>query len=182
MLASASSCDRCLKGCQECSVNINTCSGTQCRTNYSGFPDCVCKIDEGFYENLFPAQGESKNCLSCTAGVGCHQCLYDLNVCSGCRVNFVLESNTCVCPITNGYFLDTTTSPHSCKKCLVQNCLSCMNDLNLCDTGGCRTNFLLKIASDSCNCPVGAGFILENPETCSACQVEFCSNCSSGVS
>lgn len=115
MLASASSCDRCLKGCQECSVNINTCSGTQCRTNYSGFPDCVCKIDEGFYENLFPAQGESKNCLSCTAGVGCHQCLYDLNVCSGCRVNFVLESNTCVCPITNGYFLDTTTSPHSCK-------------------------------------------------------------------
>lgn len=177
---SASNCDRCQKGCSSCSSSVTTCSGVSCRPGYVGFPNCYCPIDEGFVEDVFPDQGEPRICSPCTAGPGCHQCLFDKSICSGCRLNFILQNNSCVCPTAEGYRLDTVASPNTCLPCLVSECLTCSSGQSVCDVGGCRENFLLQ--SNTCVCPTTDGFRLDTtvvPNVCQPCLVQHCSICTS---
>ena len=89
-----------------------------------------------------------------------------------------MELNTCVCKTSEGYYLDTSTTPHSCIPCSVANCLTCLGGPTLCDGGGCRLNFQVNVPRDTCSCAVGQGFRLESPTVCDPCQVVGCTNCS----
>lgn len=105
-----------------------------------------------------------QNCLNCST---------DSSLCEmgGCRVNFVLESNSCNCQTTNGFRL---AGPSVCEQCLVENCISCSGGAATCDLGGCRQNFQLD--SNFCRCAIESGFFLDEattPHTCGICD----SNC-----
>ena len=129
-------CQRCTKGCKECASNTSICSGTECRTGYVDFPNCLCPIERGFREDLFPAQGDANSCLPCTAGVGCHQCLHDSSICSGCRLN---------------HSLNLTLNRCECESVL--NCLQCDSNSLECDIDGCLPDFT-RSADGKCSATV----------------------------
>lgn len=175
-----------------------------CRTGYTGFPACGCETENGFREELYSPQGDPKTCLACTAGPGCHKCAADLNTCSGCRANFLFESNGCLCPMqagaglvitlssseatcsctAEGYRVNSTVVPNTCERCLVNHCNSCIADKAVCDVGGCRSGFTRNPSGSACDC-AGSGFGLNlsvTPNTCESCTVLNCALCSNDVS
>lgn len=147
------SCERCLKGCASCVSSTSDCSA--CRPNYQDFPNCVCKTTDGYHESYWPVDGVAKKCVPCTSS-GCHSCVDDIDICSGCRENYVLIANTCQCLVDQGFREDMSSAPSSCKPCANPGCHSCAVDENICS--GCRLNFV--DVSGSCTCQLNNGFYL----------------------
>lgn len=175
-LVSASVCERCQHGCKQCFDSIGTCSGTECRAGYIDFPRCVCPIENGFRENIYVPPGEPNLCEPCTAGVGCHSCQIDRSICSGCRKNYDLASNTCVCPVDRGFILNQGNQPETCEceeksryisyETLPPTCLPCHSSCSTC--GGslysqCQSCGVGRILSPSPvgSCPVNLSFELQ---------------------
>lgn len=175
-LDSASICKRCENGCKQCSVNAATCTGSECRAGYTDFPLCICPVENGFRENIFVLPGEPRTCEPCTAGPGCHQCLIDRNICSGCRKNFELSFNTCLCPLDRGFTLNRQKQPESCE-CEEQNrsisyetlpptCVPCHSSCSTCEGplhSQCRSCTLGRVLSSIPvgSCPVKLNFELK---------------------
>lgn len=162
--------------CRFCQVDENICDIGGCYTNFILNSNvCSCPTTSFMLDaTLIPNQ-----CRPC-ADQNCLNCSMDMNICesNGCRHNFLLSSNNCICPTNDGYRLDTLASPNTCQPCTVANCRSCFLGVNQCDPTGCYPNFRLN--SNVCSCPVTEGFFLDTIPTiptCLPCLVQYCYRC-----
>lgn len=169
--------------CEKCLISycsVCTSGTSQCDTCNSGFfQDPASGLCKACATGCLNCQSQATNCISCTSG------LYLLsNTCvnncpsSGYRkdsTRFTCSSctdpncQTCDSDISTcqqcqpGYYLDTTTTPSSCKRCdstcvtcnggLFTNCLSCSGNLFLSNTQcvrNCNLGTYAEPANNSC--------------------------------
>ena len=141
-------CEPCEKGCVSCTDDKTVCDGGLCRANFSG-GDCSCPSD-GFSGFRLDTTTAPYTCEACKVK-HCLNCSESKEKCeeNGCKTNFLLDSNVCSCP-TDGFRLNTTAVPQICEACSVTHCSNCISDKDVCETDGCRANFVLD--SNACNC------------------------------
>lgn len=111
-LAAPVTCELCqVPNCHDCSTNSAQCETGACKPNFTqvSSTECSC-VTSGFRLN---SSTSPHSCEECDV-LNCHHCSADKTLCDigGCRHNFSrVDPNTCECQISNGFFLDTASSP-----------------------------------------------------------------------
>ena len=85
----------------------------------------------------------------------------------------MLNSPSCDCPITNGFWVDTVPARHECSACSA-NCLEC-TDATACTL--CGGEYILQ-ANACVLCPTGE--YKDSATTCDVCMAD-CDECTSGT-
>lgn len=168
-------CEDCPSGCATCSSNTVcvTCDSGQ------GLLNNLCKIcpNEGaYYLNSATCSPCPGDCVACS----------DSNTCTDCSEGkYLLENGLCGdCDTSNGFRIDSSSSPEKCFACSISDCLSCTEtECTQCSAlkgydsvsktcGACTSNQYLNTGNSPSTC-------VDCPAGCTSCSSSLvCGGCS----